>query len=374
MSIASSIEERLEALPRKVGVPLRQLLAVGQISEEVIGTVLDAADLAGQSATLLAFAVGLLHLQSRGVPVSDVVRLARAQGRRIRLDWSAKRWEDEHNRLSRAATLQCLARENVQYNLAAYEAYLPKGFPGYLIRSSRRLGMEGLRQRHCIAGYHAHIQAGYCAIAVVLLARQRWTVQLALTGRRAAPLRAVQIRSRFNETPSATMRHLICARLGIGPGDEREEPACPSEGVTHLYLENLRTLLPVLREHHVKQVTVCFDGGGDSGSIDRIEYGEAAIDAAAIEVDIEVNARHFQEGRWVNERGRERKDLNAAIEELTNDYLEEVHVNWWDNDGGFGHLTIDVEEGTVQVEVSVRYTESSCEYGRTLDISSGEEV
>ena len=67
-------------------------------------------------------------------------------------------------------------------------------------------------------------------------------------------------------------------------------------------------------------------------------------------------------------RGRVPEDLDTAIEELTDDYLAETNVDWYNNDGGFGDLTIDVDEGTVALEVSIRFTESSTEYSCTRDI------
>jgi hypothetical protein len=91
-------------------------------------------------------------------------------------------------------------------------------------------------------------------------------------------------------------------------------------------------------------------------------------------VEIEIMHRVLQAGRWVTNRVLEHKDLNTAIEELTDDYLAETNVDWYNNDGGFGELIIDVDEGTVALEVSVRFTESSTEYSCTRDIVTGEEL
>lgn len=79
----STAVARLDALPRKVQAPLRELLSAGQLNEETVDVVLDAVELAGTPHKALGFAVGFLHLQSKGVPVKDVVKMARAQGRRI---------------------------------------------------------------------------------------------------------------------------------------------------------------------------------------------------------------------------------------------------------------------------------------------------
>lgn len=159
---------KLETLPNKTSLPLQRLLSQGLLDEETVAVILDAGELdkkmSGNPHKLLGFAVAFLYLESKQVPVRDTIRMAREQGRRLDLDWSAKRWKQEHDRLSRVAVLARLSGENVVYELSRYAAVLPSSIQGYLIRSGRRLGMEGLRQRHCVAGYHSRISAGYCAM------------------------------------------------------------------------------------------------------------------------------------------------------------------------------------------------------------------
>jgi hypothetical protein len=38
--------------------------------------------------------------------------------------------------------------------------------------------------------------------------------------------------------------------------------------------------------------------------------------------------------------------------------------DWWNNDGGFGHVNIDVEEGTYEIQNSIRVTDYE-EYNHT---------
>jgi hypothetical protein len=148
MSEPMNIHTRLSNLPHKVALPIRELVAAEHLSEDDAHLILDAGECAGEHHRLLAFAVGYLNLRGQGVPVHDVIRMAKAQSRRVNLGWSAGRWKSEHDRLSRAEALATLARENVTYDVAKFAQHLPGKFPGYLIRTSRRLGMEGLRQRH----------------------------------------------------------------------------------------------------------------------------------------------------------------------------------------------------------------------------------
>lgn len=375
MSQTSDIQQRLEALPRKTALPFRELLAAGQLDEDTASLILDAGELAGGSPKILGFAVGFLHLRAQGVPIHDVIRMAKRQRRRLHLEWSARRWKEEHDRLSRSEALHRLARENVRYDVAAYDALLPERFHGYLIRTSRRLGMEGLRQRHCVAAYHDQLAAGSCAIASLFVDRQRWTVQLFKSGEAAMPLHIGQIKTRFNGSPPGQIRERIHQMLGLNPACDADSPA-PSRAGERTYMDTLRRLLPLLRRHGVTQVEVAFEGSGDSGSIENIAYfpHEAEFDVSGISVEYAATTGYWNGSRWAVERTLTQAPVQTAIEALTYDYLEETGVNWYDGGGGFGMLEIDVEAGIVRLNVDVRYTESVPEFSAERDIWSGDEL
>ncbi|MFL6605780.1 MAG: DUF6878 family protein [Steroidobacteraceae bacterium] len=370
MSGELPLDARLEKLPRRVQMALRQLLQLGHVSVDVVAQILDAAELAGEYEKLLGFAVAYLHLSTQGVPIHDVIRMAKSQNRSLNLCWSAARWRDEHDRLSRAETLRRLAEQNVQYDLSRFDPLMPADLNGYLIRSSRRLGMEGLRQRHCVASYHELIKAGECAIACVFLNHQRWTVELGATGDAAHPLRVRQMRTRFNGKPSDTVRAQIHALFG----DSRNGvTACPSIG-PRAYRENLRRILPVLREQGIQRVVITFDGCGDSGSIDDAQFDPSSPTAEAVIVEV-IEIVMVREGDgWKSERQLIRLELAQAIYLLAEDFIEETGIDWSDQDGGFGELNIDVEAGTVSLEISTRFTDTLTAYETTRDIMSEEEI
>lgn len=145
MDHMQDVQKRLDRLPAKLAAPFRQLLALDHLDEESLALILDAGDLAVDPSKLVGFAVGFAFLRFRGVPVHDVIRMSKAQGRPVNLSWSARRWKEQHDRLSRAEALARLAADNVSYDVSPFERRLPASFDGYLIRSSRRLGMERLR-------------------------------------------------------------------------------------------------------------------------------------------------------------------------------------------------------------------------------------
>lgn len=367
-----TLEQRLSLLPPKSAAPFRQLLRNGQLTEDTVRSVLDAGELAGDHARLIGFAAGFLHLRAQGVAVHDVIRMAKQQKRRVNLAWSPNRWKAEHDRLSRAEALRRMVEHHTHYDVSRYEAYLPAHFPGYLIRSSRRLGMEGLRQRHCVASYHDRLQNGSCAIATVLLDRTRWTVELKLTDDAAHPLRIVQIKTHHNGLPSAAISQAIHRLLGIA------QPASPTTEPDggRLYMQNLQRLLPILREQAIRCVDVTFDGSGDSGSIENISFdgplSQEMFDA--LPVQYLATGRIFDEGVWRSTVTPTDGTMREAIDALTYDYLEETGVDWYNNAGGHGELEINVTRGTVELQVSVRYSESHLEYSGEHNIETGEEL
>lgn len=374
MTDQTLLEDRLSALPKRVELPFRQLIKAEQLSEEALTTILDAGDLSGDQSKLLGFAVAYHHLRAAGVPVHDVISMAVQQKRRIRLTWSTKRWKIEHNRLSRAATLLRLSDEYVEYDVSKYEPHLPAKFPGYLIRSSRRLGMEGLRQEHCVASYHNQLARGYSAIASVFLDKRRWTVQLHLNNNLDDPIRISQIKSRHNTPATGDERRAIYALLGVDYPEPNRQGANVAARPDRLYMQNLQRLLPVLRDNGVGRVTVCFDGCGDSGAIDGAYFEPQDFDGNAVTLPVLTFERSYAGNDWVTQRREVEKSVSDAMYQLTDDYLEETGVNWYDNDGGFGELVIDVDEGSVELEVNSRYTNHETEFCSTRDIETGEEI
>ena len=141
-------------------------------------------------------------------------------------------------------------------------------------------------------------------------------------------------------------------------------------------METLRRLLPVLREHGVQYVEVHFDGSGDQGSIDYVDYSprDLAFDPDAVTLEHPRVSQCFHHGEWIQTRERLHGSVAEVLDALTNDYLEETGVNWYDNDGGFGQLDIEVEAGTVELTIDVRYTESTTEFFSQRDIQTGEEL
>lgn len=353
MTLRSVMWRYRHAIPRKVRIALADLLKIGMLTEYTVETIGQAATLSNQPQHLLGFAIGMLDRRMNGVPVADTVRMAYELGRRVNLRWSPRRWREEHDKLSRLVTVKRLREDNVEYNLSAYERHLPRKWPGYLLRSRVKLALEGHRQDHCVASYDEEVGAGRCAIATVFVDRKRWTVELVQTGRDQDPLGIRQIQGRRNRRPTAAQRRAVHEALGLqkparppadehrgwAPGDDRERP----------YVRNLQRALRVLRALDVTVVRVTFAGSGDSGQIDDIhihpeEAGQATVTCELQQVD------HIR-GQWHGVTVPHEVTVREAIHAITLDYLEHTGVDWYNNEGGQGHLEIDVEAGTVELMI-----------------------
>lgn len=359
---------RLAEIPEKTAIPLRHLMRAGQLSESCLDVLLDAAELSGDRSRLLGFAAGYLHMTREGVPVQDVIRMAKSQKRRINLAWSPARWRAEHDKLSRAETLTRLQVASVTYDLAAYEDTLPASAHKSLIRCSKRLGLEGLRQRHCVASYHDKIASGACAIASLIVDRQRWTVQLELTQDTGAPVAITQIKTRHNGIAPPDVRLRIHELMQIPlPRQATLSTSVPN----YVYLDNLRRVLPLLEQHGVESVNVTFSGSGDSGAIDDVYYAPQ-IAASVRTIPVEQVTLNLDFDRiWRTTTASETVSLDQAIMNITDNYLAETGVNWYDNDGGYGELAIDVAGRSVSLDVNVNYTQSTNEFCETKNIDTG---
>lgn len=366
------IQNRLDLLPPKTAMPFRQLLQAGQLDEEDLHVILDAGALAHDKGRLLGFAIAYLHFRSKHLPIHDVIRMAKNQKRRVNLSWSAKRWKEEHDRLSRAETLVRLAGNNTTYDLTAFEGHLPENFSGYVIRNSRRLGMEGLRQRHCVASYHDRILGGHCAILAMFVDDKRWTVELRRTDDLKSPLTITQIKTRYNGHAPESVRDEIHALLDI---EKPKQPSYHHPQREYHYMDTLRRVLPVLREHRVECVCVEFDGSCDSGYVENVDFRSGHdVDLSGVVIEHTTTQQSWENGGWITRSEARQEPIKDVIKSLTDDYLDETGVDWYNDDGGFGELLIHVEAGTVELEINVRYTESTREYDVERDILTGEEL
>jgi hypothetical protein len=154
-------------------------------------------------------------------------------------------------------------------------------------------------------------------------------------------------------------------------GDVGDPTAAPvpvdERGTIH---ENLRRVLTVLREQAIREVIVRFDGCGDDGAIDAAEFVPPLRDHLNITVEMLETVPVFDASGWESETQSVRRNLDEAVDVLAHDYVHGTDLDWSTGDGGFGELLIDVQDGTISLEINGRFTQSEVMYSCTRDIET----
>lgn len=134
------------------------------------------------------------------------------------------------------------------------------------------------------------------------------------------------------------------------------------DNITLWMNDNKHHLLAALNKIGAFSVVVSYSGAGDSGGIDNVTVldGNAnEIDIKDIKVEIITKVGYTKpEGGFKEKIEKELKVLDVALEEFTNDWLEREHSQWYDGDGGDGHMTITVGKGEFALNHNERYTDS----------------
>jgi len=127
---------------------------------------------------------------------------------------------------------------------------------------------------------------------------------------------------------------------------------------TKQHVQNLFAQLKLL---NVKEFRINFDGGGDDGQIDEIEFFNTNNETFNIPSDtISWVYTELNTTQGEIKPVEQKTTLLKAIEDLGYSMLDEAGHDWVNNDGGYG--TIDVllegEDGkpSVHMEINIRYT------------------
>jgi len=137
--------------------------------------------------------------------------------------------------------------------------------------------------------------------------------------------------------------------------------------------EHRTILLTQLRTLGIKIVRVEFSGGGDSGDIDAIE----ALDGNGSHISItqhmldwpQNQSRHDPDtNSWITDTNVKAQELHEIIKQVTFDALEEAGMDWYNNDGGQGSLTIDFNYSPpeINLELGINHT-ATTDYSFSFD-------
>ena len=142
---AAEIAGRLMSLRSPAGNLFSRLYKQGLMTNPLARTLIGAAEVARSHRQLMGFATAYHALRSRHAPVTQTIRLAQRFGRQVDLLGSADDWRNRYERLRQMEELQEATESDETYDVSACEALLPNRWPGYLIRTARRLALVWLR-------------------------------------------------------------------------------------------------------------------------------------------------------------------------------------------------------------------------------------
>lgn len=129
---------------------------------------------------------------------------------------------------------------------------------------------------------------------------------------------------------------------------------------------NRAMMMAALLRCGVATVTVHFDGGGDSGQVEDIEVNWLlnGTDKTLKDVPLEGKLKQAMgqswngtawETRWTEKEGATVHDI---VEEVVYAALSATDIDWVNNDGGYGEVSIVPAEDTIKIDMNARFTSS----------------
>lgn len=148
---------------------------------------------------------------------------------------------------------------------------------------------------------------------------------------------------------------------------------------SNLMLENEQRFRAFFLLKSIDNVSVTFDGGGDSGQIDCIEFYQSGVAVPLTDPIVvwTLGKSVFAEGKgWTQEPPIEASiSIRDAVESHVYEALEMTGVDWCINDGGYGSWKWSAVEG-LDFSVYQRYVKEELEYNscRPLGEEDDEQV
>jgi hypothetical protein len=108
-------------------------------------------------------------------------------------------------------------------------------------------------------------------------------------------------------------------------------------------------ILALLGTLGIKEVQIQFDGSGDSGTI-----SEPALPRGDdIFIDVPCKYSKWENGRFCETVTIEPRTLSQALKQVCEEALENCNVDWYNNDGGFGYMSIDLTTNPPDIYLEV---------------------
>lgn len=123
-----------------------------------------------------------------------------------------------------------------------------------------------------------------------------------------------------------------------------------------------KDLASELRECGVTEVMVYFSGGGDSGSIDGVEFKPTGLNLSGrVSWDEQYSSYDAANG-WTQLTRRTSDTYEKGVEALCYAMLENTGIDWVNNEGGSGEVKLMVHYDPIRKESTLKYNTVIEEY------------
>jgi hypothetical protein len=131
-------------------------------------------------------------------------------------------------------------------------------------------------------------------------------------------------------------------------------------------------IFSIMRKHKIDELHVNFDGSGDSGAIESIEFvsnkendeekilNETKDIQKFVKAGLEiVKDTCWKDGEWVKEYHTKEsiEEVKYSFKEIIHDFcydnLEEHHGGWENNEGGNGQFVFDLKDETIVLKMNI---------------------
>ena len=124
----------------------------------------------------------------------------------------------------------------------------------------------------------------------------------------------------------------------------------------------MTAILFKLADIGVTGIAISYDGGGDSGSIESMVYTTEPCETSQDVENVIDDIFHAQGLDGIDTA------LHSEIQDYAYDILNDIE-DWWNNEGGFGYMYIQVPSGKYHINNNIRIieTESFGHEGSLMD-------
>lgn len=120
-------------------------------------------------------------------------------------------------------------------------------------------------------------------------------------------------------------------------------------------IPHAKELLRQLQSAGVTEITIDFDGSGDSGSVQSVSFNPTS--KVMLSTKWAEKSSRYVDGKWIEEWKETTVDAEEGCTALCYELLESTGIDWYNNDGGFGELEITLDPIEITLNVNTRYTE-----------------